>query len=106
MGQLSGPLDRLTSLCVLASTPGIDNGPAKCCVVAGLLVEGGIPCLAVYDIVWKSAGHQQGENGPRTSLSDHPGPSSSGTGGTVKKGGTTKKVSSTPHILAPNFGSG
>lgn len=90
--------NRVTCISVVSASVSSGHQPIKCTVVAGVLngCEGS-PYMAVYDVVWTRAQQQEVESdlGPSTSSSNSSGP-------TIKKGGTTKKVLPTPHVLNQN----
>ncbi|KAI9556663.1 hypothetical protein GHT06_016453 [Daphnia sinensis] len=94
--QLQCPI-RVTSLSVVSGSFSNGHQPVRCSLVLGVTLGHQLePFLVVYDVTWTRAYQDvQPEPGPST-------PTSNSSGSTIKKGGTTKKVLSTPHSLNAN----
>lgn len=96
--QLPGTI-QVTSLSVVSGSSGSCHQPVRCSLVVGATLEDQAePFLVVYDVVWTKA-QLDVQSEPVSSI-----PTANSSGSTIKKGGTTKKVLPTPHVLNQNSG--
>lgn len=94
--QLPCPF-RVTALSVVSGSFSNGHQPVRCSLIVAAKFGGQLePYLVVYDVAWTRAYQDaQPEAGPST-------PTASSSGSTIKKGGTSKKVLPTTHVLNPN----